>query len=434
MRALPVVVAAALLAALVGARPASAVIIDSGDGTGNTSKPADDPGWQNVGKVNGLNAVYLGYGWVITAGHVGLGNFELDGSVYPAVPNTWTQIADSSNVSADLGVFRIDPPPYQLPALALPTSAPPLGTSVALIGFGQSRGAATIWRGIRGWLWAGGSTKRWGTNTVGADLGGLVNSLPLATGGNLTQAVVADFTENAPGDEATVAVGDSGGAFFVKTGGSWKLGGVTFALGTYDQQPSGTSLYGNVVYASDLSYYRAQVLEVARPCLDGVDNDGDGSADYPADPGCTWAGDLSELPDCSDGIDNDGDGAIDLADSYCQTAGDAREAPDTDAEGVPDDEDRCVLVANPTQLDTNRDGYGNACDADYDNDGVVGTSDFMALRAAYGATVGDPAYNPDLDANGDGAIGSAEFALLRASFGFAPGPSGLSCAGSIPCP
>src|SRR5574338_490885 len=154
MRAPPVVVAAALLAALVAARPAPAVIIDSGDGTGNTSQPADDPGWQNVGKVNGLNAVYLGYGWVITAGHVGFGNFELDGTVYPAVSNTWVQIPHSGSVLADLAVFRVNPPPYQLPALALPTSAPALGTTVALIGFGQSRGAATIWHGIRGWLWA----------------------------------------------------------------------------------------------------------------------------------------------------------------------------------------------------------------------------------------------------------------------------------------
>jgi hypothetical protein len=435
MHSLPVALAAAVLAALLSAHPAPAVIIDSGDGTGNTSPPADDPGWANVGRVNGLNAVYLGYGWVITAGHVGSGTLDLDGIQYPMVPGSWVQLEQASGVYADLGVFRVHPPPYALPALALPTSAPALGTSAVLLGFGQNRGAATTWHGIGGWLWGGGSTKRWGTNAVGADIDGLVTPTTVLTvGGNTTQSLVADFSENAPGDEASVAVGDSGGAFFVTTGGSWKLGGISFALGTYDMQPANTTLYGNVVYAADLAHYRAQVLAIARPCLDGVDNDGNGSADFPADAGCTWPGDPSERADCGDGIDNDADGAVDLADPFCQTADDAREAPDADAEGVADADDRCTLVANPTQLDTNRDGYGNACDADYDDDGSVGASDFVALRQAYGSSVGDPGYDPDLDANGDGAIGSAEFVLLRSAFGYPPGPSGLACAGTIPCP
>jgi thermitase len=50
-------------------------------------------------------------------------------------------------------------------------------------------------------------------------------------------------------------------------------------------------------------------------CSDGIDNDGDGSSDYPDDPGCDYAGDASErspLLDCDDGIDNDEDGRIDF--------------------------------------------------------------------------------------------------------------------------
>jgi len=50
-------------------------------------------------------------------------------------------------------------------------------------------------------------------------------------------------------------------------------------------------------------------------CSDGIDNDGDGLADFPDDPGCTSAEDDSEdsqaMPQCSDGRDNDGDGKID---------------------------------------------------------------------------------------------------------------------------
>jgi len=52
-------------------------------------------------------------------------------------------------------------------------------------------------------------------------------------------------------------------------------------------------------------------------CGDGLDNDGDGFADYPADPGCRDATWFSEKPRCNDGKDNDSDGAIDMADPDC---------------------------------------------------------------------------------------------------------------------
>ena len=46
-------------------------------------------------------------------------------------------------------------------------------------------------------------------------------------------------------------------------------------------------------------------------CSDGRDNDGDGAADHPADPGCAGPHALSESPQCDDGRDNDGDGLAD---------------------------------------------------------------------------------------------------------------------------
>jgi hypothetical protein len=52
-------------------------------------------------------------------------------------------------------------------------------------------------------------------------------------------------------------------------------------------------------------------LTTVPACSDGVDNDGDTLADFPADPGCKSATDASELFDCVDGLDNDGDGKID---------------------------------------------------------------------------------------------------------------------------
>jgi hypothetical protein len=100
---------------------------------------------------------------------------------------------------------------------------------------------------------------------------------------------------------------------------------------------------------------------------------------------------------------------------------------DADGDGVPPGLDNCLGLANSSQLDTNLDGHGNACDADYNDDGLIGAPDFLRLAAAFGSTVGDPEYDPELDADGDGAIGASEFFLLGRSMGGPPGPSAPAC-------
>ena len=102
---------------LAGAHPAAAVIIDSGDGTGNTSAPSPDPGWSNVGLRGTWGAVYLGDGWVLTANHVGVGTVELDGTSYPHLPSLVTQIKNGDGSTADLLVFGLASPHPPLPAV-----------------------------------------------------------------------------------------------------------------------------------------------------------------------------------------------------------------------------------------------------------------------------------------------------------------------------
>ena len=61
----------------------------------------------------------------------------------------------------------------------------------------------------------------------------------------------------------------------------------------------------------------------------------------------------------------------------------AVEAADRDADGVPDTQDLCLDVADPAQRDSDRDGYGNACDPDLTNDGVVNFADLARLRSVF---------------------------------------------------
>jgi hypothetical protein len=91
---------------------------------------------------------------------------------------------------------------------------------------------------------------------------------------------------------------------------------------------------------------------------------------------------------------------------------------DSDGDGVPNHSDNCVGVANANQKDSDGDGYGDACDADVNNDGIVNAIDQQIVRAAFGKTGPNRA-----DLNGDGVVNALDLALLRNRFGRAPGPS-----------
>jgi subtilisin family serine protease len=96
--------------------------------------------------------------------------------------------------------------------------------------------------------------------------------------------------------------------------------------------------------------------------------------------------------------------------------------PDADSDGVPDSADNCTLVANPTQLDSDGDGYGNACDPDFNNDGVININDLNRMKARLNVT---PVIDVATDLDGDGAVNINDLNRLKSFLGKPPGPSGL---------
>ena len=98
---------------------------------------------------------------------------------------------------------------------------------------------------------------------------------------------------------------------------------------------------------------------------------------------------------------------------------------DSDGDSVQDSTDNCSLTANASQLDANGDGYGNACDADLNESGLVTTADFAILRSVLNQPAASSATAAAADLNGSGTVTTADFAILRSRLNTAPGPSGL---------
>ncbi len=102
---------------------------------------------------------------------------------------------------------------------------------------------------------------------------------------------------------------------------------------------------------------------------------------------------------------------------------------DTDGDGIPDACDNCTLDPNGpvipdaggnSQLDSDQDGFGNICDADFDQNGMVDPGDYSTIKVWYGQRG-----HPILDLNGNGLVDPSDMSHFKTLFTRPPGPAGV---------
>jgi hypothetical protein len=169
----------------------------------------------------------------------------------------------------------------------------------------------------------------------------------------------------------------------------------------------------------------AHALPRLTQCENHMDDDGDGTIDFPASPGCASPSDTNETnpaiaPPCSDAMDNDIDGKVDFPiDPGCRSAGDSAEAdpaaPRECSDGIDNDADTiadfgfdlgCIAASDNSELN-------RACSdgIDNDNDGAIDFPADWGCAAPTAATnqpdnseLDPPQCNDGIDNDGDGTL------------------------------
>ena len=114
---------------------------------------------------------------------------------------------------------------------------------------------------------------------------------------------------------------------------------------------------------------------------------------------------------------------------------------DNDGDAIPDVLDKCTEDSRngtaPATCDSDCDGYGNVCDADFDQNFAVFANDYtMYFIPAFKGLVA-PTRGQDMDCSG--AVLGTDYTMYFVPkfkggwFGAIPGPSGLACAGQPGC-
>ena len=235
----------------------------------------------------------------MTARHVGMGEVPIQGVMYKPVPGSKRSLLNVNGSPADAMIFELDRDAAlpDLPMLQIAKMPALPGEEVLLIGFGRGRDKVIEYEsdGVThfGFTWSPKGQKRWGTNRIESSFE-IISQSEFTTRA-ITLRFDEPFSPNATRFEAQAAVGDSGGAVFVKRQGKWELVGLMISVSGHARAPGASTIYGDTTFAADLSYYRDEILRWTRPlCSNERDDDGDERIDFPLDPGCDSALDRNE--------------------------------------------------------------------------------------------------------------------------------------------
>jgi hypothetical protein len=316
--------AVAATAMLITLRPANAVMVGTTpdlppDTSMNPATPGSgwtqgDPGWANAGlNTYGLNGVYIGDGWVLSAWHAGTATIKFveNGPSYDPIPNQSFVVPNPSGYAgltepyADMIMYRIKSEPPGLLPLTIASQPLAVGNEVMFISHGHYRAAAeTHWTvntatdpdewnfatsctlnppDCRHGYISAGEGKRWGTNHIENDQT-VFGPNPPHNDANITVKVkypdpgVTDiatianltvFNQNSSNPfEAQAVVKDSGSAVFHKRSGQWELAGITTNVFTWNGQSSLWAVYGDAIAFADLSSYATQIAAIKSDHMD----------------------------------------------------------------------------------------------------------------------------------------------------------------------
>jgi len=378
-----------------------AVVIDVGDGSGNATAPADDPGFANVGQRGVGTAIYLGNRWVMTAAHLREGNVFLGGNEFAHITAEAIQVtnpadSDAETEESDILLLRLEEDPG-LPALRLPCNPIQPGSVVTMIGRGHDREPdpsywtvelgpaeeedADVWTSVEtaaasdrtGFRTLDTQTVRWGESLVN-----VTNTGTESLGFGDVVAFKTLFDTGFQVDHMAQGVrGDSGGSVFQKNDDVWELVGMIYSVDLFDNQPNSTrsAIYGNQTYVADLFKYVEEIRAVA---------------DF--EPS---AGDIN------------GDGGITTLDIDAMLS-----AINRNSDSCHFDLDRSNRV-NHADLNSLLEAAGTL-PGDADLDGQVGFSDFLLVSNTFGQRAGGWSGG---DFNGDGETNFADFLVITDSFG-----------------
>lgn len=213
------------------------------------------PYWNHVGSIGRSTGIYLGNGGVLTAAHVGVGDFRLpDGSVYQPVEDSEAFFTNRDGSTADLCFFKIEFKETDsiaaLTGIPLTTMPPKLGNQIILLGAGlgsDSERAGTF-------TWNDEYQLRWGINEIEE-----IYSAPMPTHDYFSFGFATRFER---GDhECQATPGDSGGAAFHYNPKAkrWELAGVIVAV----DSEFGRAEFGNQTYIADPALFRRQLVALA---------------------------------------------------------------------------------------------------------------------------------------------------------------------------